>query len=237
TYNTIVDIGCGDGGVTKQLASRVAHRRVVAVDVEPAMIAYARQHNNAPTIQYITQDMAVEWAHLSPDMQRLKGSVDLIFANFSFNRIRAKSQLMSICRQLLATGGQIWANIVLISDVNRRAGPNQRRRKWCPSPDQQLAEWRQVLRNNGMTVDVFELDRQTYSVTRQEIIDYVTYVVLDYKMYFETNHQFECDKNDLMAILYDLTFNPSADAPDPTAWTRFLANESVADGIVTRQIL
>ncbi|CAG2112421.1 unnamed protein product [Medioppia subpectinata] len=209
----------------------------MAVDVDPAMIAYARQHNNAPTIEYSIQNMATKWAHLSPDIQRLEGSVDLIFANFSFNRIRAKSQLLSICRRLLATGGQIYANIVLISDVNRKAGPNQRRREWCPSPDKQLAEWRQLLRDYGMAVDVFELDRQTYCLTRQEIIVYVTSVVLDYKMYFETDHQFECDKNDLMEILYDLTFNPSTDAPDPKAWTRFLANESVADGIVTRQVL
>jgi len=40
---TVVEIGCGLGRITRALASRAAH--VVALDVSPAMIAAAQQHN------------------------------------------------------------------------------------------------------------------------------------------------------------------------------------------------
>ncbi|CAG2123359.1 unnamed protein product, partial [Medioppia subpectinata] len=75
-------MGSGDGGVTRELAACVPHRRLIAVDVNPAMTEYARDHNTLPTIEYVTQDMSVEWSELSPEIRRLEGSVRLILSNF-----------------------------------------------------------------------------------------------------------------------------------------------------------
>ncbi|CAG2109982.1 unnamed protein product, partial [Medioppia subpectinata] len=197
-------MSCGEGGITKQLASRVPHKRVVAVDVDAAYLEYAQRHNNAPTIQYVRQDMSIAWPNLSPEMRALEGSAGMIFANFSFQHIRAKQQLMSICRRLLASG-----------DVNRILGLNEGRRQWCPSTDQQLAEWRQLLDNS----------------------DFIPSVANTYKTLFETDDQYESENNGLLDILFDVTFNAMADAPDPKAWTHFLADESVTTGIASIHIL
>jgi SAM-dependent methyltransferase len=53
--NCVLDIGCGDGGITKRcLAPRAAH--VDAVDVEPSAILIARRQNAAPNIAYQVLD-------------------------------------------------------------------------------------------------------------------------------------------------------------------------------------
>lgn len=54
----VLDIGCGDGGLTRRFyAPRAAH--VDAIDIEASAISYAIKHNSAPNIRYRRLD-AVE---------------------------------------------------------------------------------------------------------------------------------------------------------------------------------
>jgi SAM-dependent methyltransferase len=53
--NCVLDIGCGDGSLTKRcLAPRASH--VDAVDIEPSAISIARRKNAAPNIAYQVLD-------------------------------------------------------------------------------------------------------------------------------------------------------------------------------------
>jgi SAM-dependent methyltransferase len=55
----VLDIGCGDGGLTKRFyAPRAAH--VDAIDIEQSAIAYAAKHNAAPNISYRRLDAVTE---------------------------------------------------------------------------------------------------------------------------------------------------------------------------------
>jgi 2-polyprenyl-3-methyl-5-hydroxy-6-metoxy-1,4-benzoquinol methylase len=55
----VLDIGCGDGGLTKRFyAPRAAH--VDAIDIEPSAIDYAVKHNSAPNISYRQLDAVTE---------------------------------------------------------------------------------------------------------------------------------------------------------------------------------
>ncbi|CAG2122605.1 unnamed protein product, partial [Medioppia subpectinata] len=122
-FDTIVDIGCGDGGVTKELAEKLRHRQLVAVDVDPAMTAYAQQTNPGRSIEYKTQDVSVAWDELSEDIRALEGKVTLIFSNFVLHYIRDKSRLVANFSRLLTTagaGGCIHANIFIPADLNRK---------------------------------------------------------------------------------------------------------------------
>lgn len=53
--DSVLDIGCGDGGLTKRFFAPRASR-VVAIDIEPSAIAEARRSNASPKIEYIEGD-------------------------------------------------------------------------------------------------------------------------------------------------------------------------------------
>ncbi|CAG2103464.1 unnamed protein product [Medioppia subpectinata] len=167
--NIIIDMGSGDGAVTKELATRVPHRQLVAIDVNPAMIEYSQRVNSLPTIEYAIQDLSLTWPELGPDVRLLEAKVDLIFSNHCFHYIRDKTRVLSICRRLLATGGTIHASILLLPDLNRKL-PADRRKGWCLSVDQQLDVWRRAVADNGLTADVFEVFEEDYRFTRTQII-------------------------------------------------------------------
>jgi SAM-dependent methyltransferase len=52
---SVLDIGCGTGQTSRHLASR--GRNVVAIDLSPVLIDYARSHSNGARIEYITADI------------------------------------------------------------------------------------------------------------------------------------------------------------------------------------
>lgn len=53
--DTLVDLCCGNGLITRQLASRV--RRVIGVDFTPGLIETAKRNNSSPNIEYINSDV------------------------------------------------------------------------------------------------------------------------------------------------------------------------------------
>ncbi|CAG2117081.1 unnamed protein product, partial [Medioppia subpectinata] len=232
-YDIIVDMGSGDGGVTRELAARVPHRRLIAIDVNPAMTEYARDHNTLPTIEYITQDMSVEWAALGPEVRRLEGSVGLILSNFflEYERTRRSQQLALYRRLLLARDGSLHVNIPLSIDINAKLAPNDPlRRQWSQTVGQQLDDLRRAFADNGFVIDLFEL-------TQIHKPNFWPNFISMWRLYYDTDQQFESDKNDLMGIVFDVSTNPEAARPDPKAWSHFLANENIAEVVRTEHIV
>ncbi|CAG2102501.1 unnamed protein product [Medioppia subpectinata] len=232
----IIDIGSGDGATTKVLATRVSHKRVIAIDVNPAMTAYGQSVNSLTTIEYLTQDMSVSWQELSDDVRRLESKVDIIFSNFCFHFIRDKSQLLSICRRLLSTGGIIHANVFLLNDLNSKL-PADRQKACFLSIDQQLDVWRRALTDNGFTVDVFTVAEDTFTMAREHAIASFPVIMSIYKTFFETTEEFVRECSDLSDVIFDAMCNPVADRPNPNAWTQFLANEDITEVVYRAQLL
>ncbi|XP_054155695.1 trans-aconitate 2-methyltransferase-like [Oppia nitens] len=114
SYDIIVDIGCGDGSLTKLLANQLAHNQLIGIDCVTDMISYARKHNslmiddkhdnNNRIIEYVVQDMSVDWPAMCPRIRQLESRVDLIFSNYALQYIPDKQKLMQIFDRLLATG-------------------------------------------------------------------------------------------------------------------------------------
>ena len=73
---TILDIGCGDGRVTAELARRVPHGRVVGVDASSKMIDFARSEHRAENLEFELGD--------ARDLDRHAGGFDLVV---SFNAL------------------------------------------------------------------------------------------------------------------------------------------------------
>jgi 2-polyprenyl-3-methyl-5-hydroxy-6-metoxy-1,4-benzoquinol methylase len=50
----VLEVGCGEGYLARQLAEKVAH--VTAIDVDPPIVEFARATNPAPNIDYVLGD-------------------------------------------------------------------------------------------------------------------------------------------------------------------------------------
>ncbi|CAG2111603.1 unnamed protein product [Medioppia subpectinata] len=224
-FTEYLDIGSGDGGITKLLASRVPHRRLIGIDSVPAMTDYARQVNSMPTIKYITQDMSVLWPELSADIRRLEGTVDLIFSNLCFMYFYDKSRTLSICRRLLTTGGSIYANFILLGDVNKKLPPNERFNNFL-SVDRQIQVWRRALADNGLAVDTFDVYNDKWFIKRELMIVFLPVLVCNYRSYFESIDHYASECPDLSDAVFDIYTNPTTDRPNPNAWKQFVANEN-----------
>ena len=54
----VLDVGCGSGEVTRELAELLAHRTIVGLDVSSDMVAHARAENAHERVSYAVADLA-----------------------------------------------------------------------------------------------------------------------------------------------------------------------------------
>lgn len=73
---TILDLGCGTGLLTRELAR--PGRRVIGVDPSPAMLAYARRQPDAERVEWIEGDASALGAPAA-DLELMTGNVAQIF--------------------------------------------------------------------------------------------------------------------------------------------------------------
>jgi malonyl-CoA O-methyltransferase len=92
----ILELGCGTGRLTGQLLEALPGARVVAVDISPAMVAYAAQR--APRACFIADD--AEKFVLS-----CNETFDLVIANAAFQWFQQVEQTLGHVRALLAADG------------------------------------------------------------------------------------------------------------------------------------
>jgi len=123
--DTVVDIGCGVGRMTRALASRAA--RVIALDVSQEMLARARELN--------AQVQNVEWIHgdgrtLTPIGD---GAVDGCFSHVVFQHLPNPEMTLGYVREMgrvLRPGG--WAAFVVSTDptIHRLSLLDRTRARW-----------------------------------------------------------------------------------------------------------
>ena len=96
---TVLDAGCGTGGVTEMLLERLPRGRVVAVDSSPEMVEHARRAlGDRATV------MQADLAEL-----RLDEPVDAIFSNAVFHWIPDQQRLYDALYAALRPGGMLVA--------------------------------------------------------------------------------------------------------------------------------
>jgi len=131
---TLVDLGCGTGRVTVELASRVPRGRVIAVDLSPAMIAVARDRlRHAPRIALVRADLA------ALPFDRV---ADLAFSTATFHWVLDQSRLFREVFGALKPGGRLEAQCGGGANVLRlreRADALMRSPRFAP----RFREWRE----------------------------------------------------------------------------------------------
>lgn len=91
---TILDVGCGTGTLTHELATRAG--RVVGVDASPAMVDAARRA--FPQIEFLVAD-ALELP--------FENQFDVVFSNAVFHWIADHDRLLKTLRRVLKPGGRL----------------------------------------------------------------------------------------------------------------------------------
>jgi SAM-dependent methyltransferase len=121
-HETVVDIGCGVGRMTRALAARARH--VIGIDVSSEMLALAREHNaGLPNVEWLHGD----GTSLAPIGE---ASVDGCFSHVVFQHIPDPDITLGYVREMgrvLRPGG--WAAfIVSTSPAVHRLQPSKRLR-------------------------------------------------------------------------------------------------------------
>jgi trans-aconitate 2-methyltransferase len=96
---TVLDAGCGSGGVTRELIERLPHGRVIGVDASPSMIDQARA----------ALGDAAEWRVGDLLALELDQPVDVVFSSATFHWIPDHERLFAQLFAALRPGGRLLA--------------------------------------------------------------------------------------------------------------------------------
>lgn len=95
----VLDAGCGSGKITLELARRVPHGTVYAVDAAPSMVAHTQEALGDRAVA-MCQDLA---------QLALPEPVDVIFSNATFHWIPDHDALFAALHRNLKAGGRLLA--------------------------------------------------------------------------------------------------------------------------------
>jgi trans-aconitate methyltransferase len=98
---SIIDLGCGDGKVTAELAGRVPVGRVLGIDSSPSMIDLARQ--KFPSHRYPN----LHFACLDFRELESKKEFDLAFSNAALHWVKDQRRVLIRVAQALRAGGRL----------------------------------------------------------------------------------------------------------------------------------
>lgn len=92
---TILDIGCGEGGMSRYFVKKGASK-VVAFDISTNMINEAKKHN-CKNIEYMVLSME--------DLSKIRTKFDIVFSSLAFHYVKDFGKLMNDISNLLKIGG------------------------------------------------------------------------------------------------------------------------------------
>jgi len=93
----VIDLGCGTGYHCSQLQARFPNATITGIDLSPAMLAYAAEHN--PQGQWLCGD--------AEDLPLQNQSQELIFSNFALQWCENLPRLSAELYRVLKPGGRI----------------------------------------------------------------------------------------------------------------------------------
>jgi trans-aconitate 2-methyltransferase len=99
----VLDVGCGDGAITTQIADRVPGGSVLGIDPSERMIAYAADHCRRPNLRFEPAD-----ARTLP----YRGEFDLAVSFNALHWVPEQSQALRSIRAALRPGGRAFLELV-----------------------------------------------------------------------------------------------------------------------------
>jgi len=169
---TVLDIGCGTGGVDLVLAGDLNAGRVIAIDVEPALLERARTRLES---SYSHLAAKVEFQLVNPGpLTWPDAEFDIVFSKDAMIHIPDKAAMYGEVLRVLKPGG-LFAASDWLGGENTDASPEWQRFAKLVHLDFTMttaAEAETMLRNAGFA-DVSSVDRNAWyaEFTKQEVRD------------------------------------------------------------------
>ena len=126
---SLLDIGCGDGKITAEIATLLPEGNVIGVDSSPDMVALAKKHfpqSRHPNLSFELADAS----HLLFEKQ-----FDIVFSNAALHWIKDHKPVLSGIQNSLKPGGRICLQMggkgnakEILSVLDRII----REKEWCP---------------------------------------------------------------------------------------------------------
>lgn len=124
----VLDVGCGDGKVTAEVAGSVPRGRVLGVDASPEMIAYAQKTFPAARAANLRFKMCD-----ARQLASLGESFDLIFSNAALHWVDDHEAILRGAAAVLRAGGRLVVSCGgkgNAHDVYLALRPEMRRERW-----------------------------------------------------------------------------------------------------------
>ena len=96
----ILDLGCGDGRLTRVLASHAKKGRTVGIDASYGMLDKAKEFSE-PNLKFM---------HMDINQMAFDNEFDIIFSNAALHWVKDHSKLLENCFRALKPGGRIRFN-------------------------------------------------------------------------------------------------------------------------------
>jgi trans-aconitate methyltransferase len=100
-HETVLDIGCGDGKITAEIARRVPHGRVIGVDNSKEMIGLSRA--SFPPSDY----QNLSFLHGDAQTLEFRHEFEIAFSNATLHWVKNHAQVLAGVAQSLKAGGKI----------------------------------------------------------------------------------------------------------------------------------
>ncbi|MEM8746028.1 MAG: methyltransferase domain-containing protein [Actinomycetota bacterium] len=111
---TMVDLGCGTGTLTAELAHRLGVQRCVGVDSSAAMLERAAEHTDG-VVEFRSGDIST-WPSGSADPTDSVESVDLVFSNAALQWLPDHEDVLARWFSGIRPGGQIAVQVPANAD-------------------------------------------------------------------------------------------------------------------------
>jgi trans-aconitate 2-methyltransferase len=141
----ILDVGCGDGKVTADIARAVPHGRVLGIDASPEMIGFAQK--TFPKSKNANLKFQICDAR---KLSSIEGSFDVVFSNAALHWIDDHEAVLRGAASLLKPGGRLM--------ISCGGKGNAHEVFLALRPEMRLQRWRPFFRNMPMPYFLYSPD-------------------------------------------------------------------------------
>ena len=103
-FDKVVDIGCGTGNITDELAAHLSYGELIGLDINDSMIEFAATHYERKGLEFTVADICEEWPKLSAKLDLTENSIDLIVSVYCLHWVSDLDQAMKNIAKLLKPG-------------------------------------------------------------------------------------------------------------------------------------